>query len=279
MNSSALIEMALNEDAVHHDLTAIATIAADAQGQACITAKGSGVLSGIGMAAEVFNAVDRHIQCQWLQADSDRVLAGDTICKLSGPLRSLLAAERTALNFLQHLSGIATATRTFVDILDGSGCQLADTRKTTPGFRQLEKLAVVHGGGINHRMDLQSGMLIKENHIEACGSITDAINACYQSSQQHKQPVWVEVECETLDEVREAVVVCPDMILLDNMTPASVAEARALVPDSILLEASGNITLSNARAYADSGVNRIAIGAITHSAPALDLSMRITHQH
>jgi nicotinate-nucleotide pyrophosphorylase (carboxylating) len=182
-----------------------------------------------------------------------------------------LAAERTALNFMQHLSGIATNTAAFVHCIKGTECSIADTRKTTPGLRYLEKQAVLHGGGVNHRMDLASGMLIKENHIEASGSVSDAINACFN----HNQDVWVEVECETLAQVEEAVLLCPDMILLDNMSPAQVAKARKLVPASILLEASGNIDLDNAHDYAKTGVNRIAIGAITHSAPSLDLSMRV----
>ncbi len=275
MNVSTLIELALAEDGVFNDLTANATIAANMQGSARISAKAAGVLSGITVASDVFAAVDTVITCNWHLADADRVEPGQIVCELHGPMRALLAAERTALNFLQHLSGIATATRAFADALDGTACQVADTRKTMPGYRHLEKLAVIHGGGINHRMDLQSGMLIKENHIEACGSITDAIHACYQHNQASDHPVWIEVECESLAEVAEAVAACPDIILLDNMSPATVRKARTMVPDSILLEASGNITLANARAYADTGVDRIAIGAITHSAPALDLSMLI----
>ncbi|MDQ6982697.1 MAG: carboxylating nicotinate-nucleotide diphosphorylase [Mariprofundus sp.] len=279
MNIISLIELALAEDAVFNDLTATATIPADLQGSARITAKDTGVISGIPVANAVFAAVDKSIHCNWQSADADRVEAGHVIGELNGPVRSLLAAERTALNFLQHLSGIATATRDFTDALQGTDCQIADTRKTTPGFRHLEKQAVLHGGGINHRMDLQSGMLIKENHIEACGSITAAVNACHQNnrSNQDDHTIWIEVECETLDEVTEAIAVRPNIILLDNMDPAMVRQARMIVPASILLEASGNITLSNARAYADTGVNRIAIGAITHSAPVLDLSMRIVH--
>jgi nicotinate-nucleotide pyrophosphorylase (carboxylating) len=268
---NTLIQLALDEDAVFNDLTAQATIPADAQGTARIVAKSAGVLSGISIAQAVFSAVDININCQWLKNDADQIAAGDCICEISGPLRTLLAAERTALNFLQHLSGIATATHAFVEAVQGSECQIADTRKTTPGMRHMEKQAVVHGGGINHRMDLQSGMLIKENHIEACGSISDAVNACFNANHD----VWTEVECETLDEVHEALHVCPDIILLDNMSLATVCKARAVIPKSILLEASGNITLNNVRDYALTGVDRIAIGAITHSAPALDLSMRV----
>lgn len=268
---NTLIQLALDEDAVFNDLTAQATIAADAQGTARIVAKADGTLSGITIAQAVFSAVDINIKCDWLKTDSDQITAGDCVCELSGPLRSLLAAERTALNFLQHLSGIASATQAFVKAVQSTDCQIADTRKTTPGMRHMEKQAVLHGGGVNHRMDLQSGMLIKENHIEASGSISDAVNACFNAAED----VWVEVECETLDEVNEALHVCPDIMLLDNMAIAMVCKARAIIPKSILLEASGNITLSNVRDYALTGVDRIAIGAITHSAPALDLSMRV----
>lgn len=276
MNITPLIDMALAEDAVFNDRTATATLPADLHGSACITAKATGVLSGIAVADAVFSAVDETIDRDWHAADGDSIDAGQIICDMSGSMRALLAAERTALNFLQHLSGIATATRAFTHALTGTSCRVADTRKTTPGFRHLEKQAVLHGGGVNHRMDLQSGMLIKENHIEACGSITDAIHACYQSNTMDKQAIWIEVECETLNEVAEAVCSCPDIILLDNMSPDTVRQARTMVPTSILLEASGNITLTNARAYAETGVDRIAIGAITHSAPALDLSMRVS---
>lgn len=269
---STLVKLALVEDAAATDLTAQATIAPEQSGTATLTAKENGVLSGIQAVRCVFESVDANITQAWSREDSDDVYAGDIICLLSGALRSLLAAERTALNFLQHLSGIATFTHAFVDAVAGTGCAIADTRKTTPGLRHLEKQAVLHGGGINHRMDLASGMLIKENHIAAAGSLNRAVHLCSES----KHDVWVEVECETMDEVHEAVSARPDIILLDNMTPETVREARAIVPKDILLEASGNIMLSNAREYAETGVDRLAIGAITHSAPALDISMRVT---
>jgi len=272
MNREQLIDMALQEDKVERDMTCMATIASGQQGKATITAKASGALSGITIARKVFAKVDPAIEQQWHFSDADRVKAGDVICELSGSMHSLLAAERTALNFMQHLSGIATATAAFVDAVEGTECKIADTRKTTPGMRHLEKEAVLHGGGINHRIDLASGMLIKENHIEACGTITEAVGKCFDQSDN----IWVEVECENMEQVQEAIYACPDIILLDNMTPNEVREARKLIPESILLEASGNITLANAHDYAETGVNRIAIGAITHSAPALDLSMRVT---
>jgi len=266
-----LIDLALAEDAAYEDHTAVATVLELQRGTARITAKADGVLSGCSIAEQVFTTLDKNIQQQWHKHDADMVKTGDVIVELTGSLRHLLAAERTALNFMQHLSGIATATQAFVIAVQDTNCAIADTRKTTPGLRLLEKRAVIHGGGINHRMDLASGMLIKENHIEASGSISEAINACFK----HNHDIWIEVECESFAQVKEAVALCPDIILLDNMTPSQVSEARSMVPNSILLEASGNIGLHNARAYAQTGINRIAIGAITHSAPALDLSMLI----
>jgi len=266
-----LIDLALAEDAAYEDHTALATVLEVQRGTAHITAKAEGVLSGCAIAQQVFTTLDDNIQQQWYKQDADKVKPGDLIVDLTGSLRHLLAAERTALNFMQHLSGIATATHAFVTAVQDTNCAIADTRKTTPGLRLLEKQAVIHGGGINHRMDLASGMLIKENHIEASGSISEAINACFK----HNEDIWVEVECESFAQLKEAVVLCPDMILLDNMSPSQVSEARSLVPSSILLEASGNIGLHNAHDYAKTGVNRIAIGAITHSAPSLDLSMRV----
>jgi nicotinate-nucleotide pyrophosphorylase (carboxylating) len=266
-----LIQTALAEDAAFQDLTAQATIPAEQQGTAAIRAKAAGILSGTAVASEVFRQVDATIAMRWHKTDGKAVTVGDIICDLSGPMRALLAAERTALNFLQHLSGIATATHAYVQTVAGTGCAIFDTRKTTPGLRHLEKQAVAHGGGHNHRMDLASGMLIKENHIVACGSLRQAVSACRKAAGA----LWVEVECETMAEVREAVEANPDIILLDNMTPDMVRQSRALVPRSIVLEVSGGITQTNARDYAEAGADRLAIGAITHSAAVLDLSMRV----
>ena len=272
-----LIHRALAEDAADRDLTAQATIAAQQSGTALITAKAAGVLSGVQVADRVFELLDSGVTRQWQRSDGDSVGVGDQIASFSGPLRSLLSAERTALNFIQHLSGIASATHAFVEAVAGTDCAIVDTRKTTPGLRHLEKQAVQHGGGLNHRMDLASGMLIKENHIVAAGSISAAIGHCREllSREGHAAGIWIEVECETLDELVEAVDAAPDIILLDNMSPQLTKQARGMVPASIVLESSGNITLENARAYAEAGVDRIAIGAITHSAPSLDISMLV----
>lgn len=276
-----LIRRALDEDRAGRDLTALATIAEAQPGVASITAKAAGVLSGIALADRVFALLDDAVVRQWHCGDGDAVQPGDRIATLSGPLRSLLSGERTALNFIQHLSGIATATREFVQAVAGTGCSVVDTRKTTPGLRHAEKQAVLHGGGLNHRMDLASGMLIKENHIAGAGSITAAVAQCRSLPEREPDAsgVWIEVECETMDEVREAVAAAPDIILLDNMTPQQTRLARGMVPESIVLESSGNITLANVRDYAVTGVNRIAIGAITHSAPSLDISMRVAASH
>jgi len=273
-----LILRALSEDAADRDLTAQATIAKQQSGRALITAKAAGVLSGVHIADRVFELLDSSITRQWKYRDGDAVEAGDQIASFSGSLRSLLSAERTVLNFIQHLSGIASATHAFVEAVTGTDCTIVDTRKTTPGLRHPEKQAVLHGGGLNHRMDLASGMLIKENHILAAGSISAAIAHCRELLSQQGQEargIWIEVECETLDELAEAVEAAPDIILLDNMNPQLTRQARSMVPASIVLESSGNISLENARAYAEAGVDRIAIGAITHSAPSLDISMRV----
>lgn len=266
-----LIQRALEEDAAFNDVTSRATIPEVARAEARITAKQAGIISGCEVATAVFQALSAEIRCQWLKSDADAVEPNEEVCRLEGPLRPLLAGERTALNFLQHLSGIATATRAFVRAVDGTGCLVVDTRKTTPGLRRLEKQAVVHGGGVNHRMSLADAVLIKENHILAAGSITEAIRAC----RRQAATLPIEVECETLDEVRQAVAAGPDIILLDNMSLEDMHKARRLVPPDIILEASGNITLERARAVAETGVDRIAVGAITHSAPALDLSLRV----
>ncbi|MDX8409144.1 MAG: carboxylating nicotinate-nucleotide diphosphorylase [Mariprofundales bacterium] len=269
MNLQSLIDASLEEDAANHDITVRATIEASMVATAQIVAKADGVLSGVTVAQQVFATVDGALQQQWHKECGARVVAGEQLARISGLVGSILSAERVALNFLQHLSGIATATSVMVQAVAGTGCAIADTRKTTPGLRAVEKQAVVDGGGINHRADLAGGFLIKENHIAAVGSIAQAVACCRASEDAG----WIEVECESLEQVRQAVLCAPDMILLDNMRPEVIAEARVLVPDSITLEASGGITLANVRQYAEQGVDRIAIGAITHSTSALDLSL------
>ncbi|RMH49829.1 MAG: carboxylating nicotinate-nucleotide diphosphorylase [Zetaproteobacteria bacterium] len=269
--TAALIRQALREDAADNDITALATVPPSRLSRGEIVAKAPGVLSGCAIAAACFHAVDSAIDCRWLVEDGARVAPGTRVAELHGPTRSLLAAERTALNFLQHLSGIASATARFVARVAGTGCAIYDTRKTLPGMRAAAKAAVVHGGGRNHRADLAGGFLIKENHILAAGSIGAAVARCRAAGSDR----WIEVECETVAQVEEAAALAPELILLDNMAIGEVRRARAIVPRGgpTRLEASGGITLENVRAYAECGVERIAVGAITHSAPALDLSL------
>ncbi len=270
MSLEKLIRQALAEDRIDRDLTSLATVPSDLSGRAEITARAAGVISGIDIARTVFTLVDKNIEQNWKMTNGSLTESGDVIGLIQGKLRSILTAERTALNFLQHLSGIATSTHAFCREVRNYDCLIADTRKTAPGLRESEKKAVLHGGGVNHRIDLADGMLIKENHILAAGSLEKAILACRRISD-----VWLEVECETLEEVKEAIACKPDMILLDNMPVEQVATARRQVPESIILEASGGITIDNAGLYAETGVDRLAIGAITHSAPALDISLLI----
>jgi len=268
MSLATLIQLALDEDRVDHDITVLATLDPQTQGRAQIIAKDRGIISGIAVAEAVFHAVNPSLTCCWQVHDGTPVFSGNVIAEISGSSASILAAERTVLNFLQHLSGIASATSRFVEKIKGSDCAIYDTRKTVPGLRHLAKKAVVDGGGHNHRNDLAGGFLIKENHIAAAGSISAAVARCRRLDGQP----WIEVECETLAQVAEAAKLCPQLILLDNMTPQQVATASKIATSS-QWEASGGITLNNVRAYADCGIDRIAIGAITHSAPALDLSL------
>ncbi len=267
-----LIRRALCEDAADNDITTHATVPRGQVTGATITAKAKGVLSGCTVAEACMRSVEQDMEITWHHHDGEHVAPDEAIVTLHGSTRAILAAERSALNFLQHLSGIATATAQFVARVAGTGCAIFDTRKTVPGLRTLAKQAVIHGGGHNHRADLAGGFLIKENHITAAGSLSTAIQRCRAT----ENTTWIEVECETLGQVEEALELCPELILLDNMSVNEVRQARDLVPkrsDGPKLEVSGGITLANVRSYAETGVERIAIGAITHSAPALDLSL------
>ncbi|MDQ6963608.1 MAG: carboxylating nicotinate-nucleotide diphosphorylase [Mariprofundales bacterium] len=271
MNLATLVQCALDEDRTDRDITVLATLPYSQTGEAHVVAKEGGVVSGTAVAEQVFTTVDPTTTCHWQVTDGATVAPGDTMLKLTGSLAAILTAERTALNFLQHLSGVASTTRSFVQAVDGSGCAIYDTRKTVPGLRALAKKAVVDGGGHNHRSDLAGGFLIKENHIAAAGSITTAVELC----RQFDQSAWIEVECESLAQVEEAAALKPQLILLDNMPLKQVATASQMVAD-IEIEVSGGITLQSVRSYADCGISRIAVGAITHSSPALDLSLLLS---
>lgn len=273
-----LIDLALDEDLGRGDLTSEAIFSDYAIASGTLLAKSSLCLSGLDVAQCVFARVDSRIHCQPLYRDGSLLPPGTAIMRVEGPVRGLLAAERTVLNFLQRLSGIATQTRKYVDALAGTETRLVDTRKTLPGFRFLDKRAVRHGGANNHRADLGSGVLIKDNHIAAAGSVTAAVSAVRESAPHS---VRIEVEVTSTEQIIEALAIGADVLLFDNMSVAQVREALALLPlrgdpRRPLIELSGGITLSSIRGYAEAGADLISVGALTHSAVAVDISLELT---
>ncbi|HDS74390.1 MAG TPA: carboxylating nicotinate-nucleotide diphosphorylase [Firmicutes bacterium] len=274
---ATLVRGALAEDIAEGDITSLATIPASRMATARLIAKASGVIYGLEIARDVFLVVDPTIRFDANVREGAKVAVGDEIMTLSGPARSLLSAERTALNFLQRLSGIATLSARYVEAVAGTDTKILDTRKTTPGWRTIEKAAVRAGGGHNHRIGLWDMVLIKENHIRAAGSITKAILACRQwLTDNDRENVKIEIETTNKQEIEEALRIGCDRIMLDNMTLSEMGEAveriRREVP-APEIEASGNMTLDRVRAVAETGVDFISVGAITHSAPVLDLSL------
>lgn len=266
--------MALAEDLGERgDVTSIATIPVDQQAVARITAKSPGVIAGLPLVNAVFRQVDPQVLIQLHVEDGAHVVPKVVVAELSGSTRSLLTGERTVLNFLQRLSGIATLTAQFVAAVYGTQARILDTRKTTPGWRSLEKYAVRMGGAVNHRLGLYDMVMIKDNHIDAAGGITQAVAAVRASSLA--DGLAIEVEVRTLHELREALSLNVDRIMLDNMDEAMMREAVAITAGKTPLEASGNMSLGRVRAVAETGVDYISVGALTHSAPALDLSMKI----
>jgi nicotinate-nucleotide pyrophosphorylase (carboxylating) len=265
------VTRALAEDlGVLGDLTSTALIPADAVGTGYFVARRPGVLAGTAVAVEVFAQLDPAVSVTWDTADGDRLEAGQRIGAVTGPLRSLLTGERSALNFLGHLSGIATLTRTHADAAGAAGGRalIRDTRKTTPGLRALEKAAVRAGGGANHRGTLSDAVLVKDNHLRHC-TIADAV----ARARRRWPGVAVEVEADTLDQVSEAKDAGADIILVDNMTPDEVAKAVAIAGGSVPIEVSGRVSLDTVAAYAAAGADLISIGALTHSAPVLDIAL------
>jgi nicotinate-nucleotide pyrophosphorylase (carboxylating) len=270
-----LVAAALREDLGRElggaDITTQLVVDADLVGEALIIAKKDGVLSGSDAAARVFEMVDPPCEYVVLKPDGTRLEPGDEVARVVGPLASILTAERTALNFLQRLSGIATETRHYVDALAAyPAVTLLDTRKTTPGLRFLERAAVRAGGGHNHRDGLWDAILIKDNHVAAAGGVTEAI----KRARRARMPV--EVEVDTLEQLDEALAAGAEMILLDNMNSERMRRAVEMTAGRARLEASGGMTLEGALAAAKAGVDRISVGALTHSAPALDLSLEVT---
>ncbi|NBV65880.1 MAG: carboxylating nicotinate-nucleotide diphosphorylase [Actinobacteria bacterium] len=266
-----LVKAALAEDlAGGVDVTSVATIAADAELQAEFVARESGVVAGLEMAKAVLTEVGV-VGISVLVEDGASVNAGDVLIRVSGNARAILLAERTALNFLGHLSGIATLTNQWVKAVSGTKCEIRDTRKTTPGWRELEKFAVHLGGGTNHRMSLSDAALIKDNHIAAAGGVKAAFGAVRSAFPNAP----IEIEVDTLEQLAEVLPLKPDLVLLDNMTPDQCRAAVSLVAGQTKLEASGGITLDKARTYAETGVDFLAIGALTHSAKNFDIGLDV----
>ena len=278
LNVNALLKSALQEDLGQGDITTAATVAPEQRGRADIVVKEAPhiVFCGGVLLAGIFRLAGAEPEIAAC-ADEGRILErGDTAAVIEGRLGGLLIGERMALNLVQLMSGIATMTRRYVDAVAGTGARIIDTRKTHPGLRTIEKYAVRAGGGFNHRFGLDSGVLIKENHIAAAGSVTAAFKGARKLAPHTMR---IEIECETLAQVEEALAAGADSILLDNMTLDDVRRARAMAPvGRVLLEVSGGVTLEGVRAIAETGVDLISVGALTHSAPAVDLSMLIKPQ-
>ena len=268
---SATVRNALEEDQAFNDVSTLATVASTRNVNSTIVARADGVICGMPLAMEAFRQLDASLTLQTCVEDSTRVSRGSEVLLLHGHARGMLSAERVALNYLQRLSGIATLTARYVDLVRGTNVQVLDTRKTTPGWRRLEKYAVRCGGGINHRLDLQAGVLIKDNHLAALGG--DIAAAVARARALVQPETLVQVECDSLEQVRASIDAGADLILLDNMNVQQLTEAVGLCRGKVLTEASGGVTLETVRRIAETGVDRISIGALTHSAPALDLAL------
>lgn len=277
MSVVRLVQIALAEDIGTGDVTAEATVDPDRTARAIIRMKTDGVLCGTLVAQLVASEVDRDLSITWTSIEGASIPRGTSIALVAGPLGSLLTAERTILNFLQRMSGVATLTRKYVDAVAGSAAKVTDTRKTIPGWRRLDKYSVLVGGGVNHRIGLYDMAMIKDNHIAACGSIAAAVRRTVESmSKPGTAPPSIEVEVASLDQVAEAVE-CPGItrIMFDNMTCSEIAAGVRMVGGRLVTEASGGVTLDSIREIAATGVDFISVGALTHSAPAADISLDI----
>jgi nicotinate-nucleotide pyrophosphorylase (carboxylating) len=269
--SSALVRAALDEDRAREDVTTLAMVPPDLRASAELVARAPGVLAGLPLVQAVFRSLDDAMTLRELKSDGARVSANETVLEIRGPARAMLSGERVALNFVQRLSGIATLTARFVDAVRGTNAKILDTRKTTPGLRVLERYAVRCGGGTNHRDDLAAAVLIKDNHLATIGG--DIALAVRRAREFARAGIQVEVECDRRDQVVAALAAKADVILLDNMSCDVMRGCVELVGGASIVEASGGITLANVREVAETGVDWISIGALTHSAPALDLAL------
>lgn len=271
LQADELIRLALQEDITSEDVSTNAVMPTAQQGTVDLIAKEDGIMAGLDVYARVFTLLDPATVVTFQVKDGDRVKPGDLIGTVTGDIRVLLSGERVALNYLQRMSGIATYTRQVADLLEGSGVTLLDTRKTTPNCRIFEKYAVRVGGGCNHRYNLSDGVLLKDNHIGAAGSITNAIQMAKAYAPFVRK---IEIEVETLEQVKEAVDAGADIIMLDNMTPDTMRQAVELIDGRAQTECSGNITKENIRTITELGVDYVSSGALTHSAPILDVSLK-----
>jgi len=267
-----LLDLALDEDIGPGDVTSRLVLSKQAHGSARVEARQSLVVCGIPLAVEVFRSVDPSLQIEPQVEDGKTATKGTPLLLVSGSILGILSGERLALNFLGRMSGVATHTQAFVAAVAGTGVAIIDTRKTLPGWRLLDKYAVATGGGVNHRIGLYDGILLKDNHVAAAGGVGEAVRLAVQSAPANLR---VQCEVESLDAAREAWEAGADMLLLDNRTPDEIREIAGACPKGILLEASGGITLENVRDYADTGVHRISIGALTHSAPVVDVALEM----
>ena len=274
LQADKLIRMDLEEDITSEDVSTNAVMPTKVQGTVDLIAKEDGVIAGMDVYARVFKLLDEDTEIEMFCHDGDEVREGDLMAKVTGDIRVLLSGERVALNYLQRMSGIATYTRSVAKLLEGSGVTLLDTRKTTPNCRVFEKYAVRVGGGCNHRYNLSDGVLLKDNHIGAAGSITKAIQMAKAYAPFVRK---IEIETETLEQVAEAVEAGADIIMLDNMTPEVMKQAVALIDGRAQTECSGNITKENIARICEIGVDFVSSGALTHSAPILDISMKHLH--
>ncbi len=267
----ARVQAALEEDGAFNDVTTIATVISGRRSRGTLVARAKGVVCGVPLALEAFRLLDPKATIRVEHEDGAALTPGEPILFVTGHARALLSAERVALNFMQRLSGVATLTSRYVAAVAGTKAKILDTRKTTPGWRALVKYAVRAGGGVNHRMDLSTGVLIKDNHLAAVdGDVTKAVTSARKLAPAGAK---VEVECDHVEQVERAVAAGADVILLDNMPPATMAQCVRLVAGRAILEASGGVTLSTVREIAESGVDWISVGALTHSAPAMDLAL------
>jgi nicotinate-nucleotide pyrophosphorylase (carboxylating) len=269
--TKAIVRQALDEDQAFNDISTLATVVSTRHVRAGVVARRDGVICGVPLACEAFRLLDTSITIRIEAEDGTRVKKGDVLLSLSGHARGILSAERVALNYMQRLSGIATLTARFVDVIAGTNARILDTRKTTPGWRKLEKYAVRMGGGLNHRMDLRSAVLIKDNHLAAIGG--DIAQAVARARGLARKDTLVQVECDTLEQVEQALAAGADSVLLDNMSLDMLRQAVELSRGKAITEASGGVTLDTVRKIAETGVDRISVGALTHSPPALDVAL------